>query len=258
MNLHLRFVFLASMSALMVMLPSCVNKNPGEPMKMSASADENYDNGDPIEGINRGIFRFNEVLDGVIIKPMAHIYRGVFPQEAQKGIKNALTNLNAPVVFVNSVLQADATNAERTFGRFVVNSTVGIVGLFDVASSIGIPKEHKKDFGQTLGVYGVGPGPYVMLPILGPSSLRDSLGLVADVADDPFTYIFTTTETVARDVTRTVVTRADYIPFTDRVYNTSLDPYATFRSIYLQHRAKIVRDYLNRDAGELEKEKTGK
>jgi phospholipid-binding lipoprotein MlaA len=250
------------MALLMVTLAACASKQPGQPLKTAPSADAAVsdvaaDNSDPMEALNRGIMHFNEVMDGLFIKPMAHIYLGVVPDVAQKSIKNALANLNAPVVFINSLLQADVSNAGRTLERFVVNSTAGIAGLFDVATPIGIKKEHRKDFGQTLGVWGVGQGPYVMIPVLGPSSARDTVGLVVDVLDDPFTWIFTWQESTARDVTRIIVTRADFLPLTERVYRDSLDPYATFRSIYLQHREKVVRDYLKRDAGGMEKEKTG-
>ncbi len=244
---------------LLTTLPGCATKKPGEPMKLAASSTEEYaptDGKDPLEFLNRGLFRVHEVLDGLILKPAAHIYRGVMPEAAQTSIKNALTNLASPVVLLNSVLQGDARNAEHTVERFVVNSTVGIAGLFDVASDMGIEKTRAKDFGQTLGVYGVGTGPYIFLPLLGPSDARDTLGLVADFLSDPTTYILTRNELVALDATRGVVKRTTYLPLTDRVYRDSFDPYATFRSIYLQHRAKAVRDYLSQDTG-WEKE-TGK
>lgn len=250
-----RTAAIAGLILLMATLPGCANKKPGEPLQMtpSASQDAPDSNHDPIEPVNRGIFQFNYVFDGVLLSPLGHIYRGVVPDFAQTGIKNALTNLSSPVVFLNSVLQWDIPNAEHTLGRFVVNSTVGIAGLFDVATRIGIPKQHNKDFGQTLGVYGVGPGPYIVIPIMGPSDVRDVVGLVVDVFTDPFNYILTTPEIVTLDVTRTIVKRVDLFPLTDRIYSDSLDPYATFRSVWQQNRAKVVRDYLGRDTG-LEKE----
>jgi phospholipid-binding lipoprotein MlaA len=211
---------------------------------------------DPIEPVNRGIFRFNEVADGVLLKPLAHIYLGIVPVPAQHGLHNALSNLTSPVVFLNSVLQGDVHNAGYTLSRFVINSTLGIVGIFDVASDFGMPYMHSKDFGQTLGVYGVGGGPYIVVPILGPSNSRDLVGFIVDFFADPFNYILTTNETIVLDVAKTVTKRADYLPLTDRIYRDSFDPYVTYRSIYTQNRAKVVRDYLNRDS-RLEKD-TGK
>ena len=205
------------------------------------------DNNDPLEKLNRGVFKFNELLDGLIVKPMVHIYRGLVPEPAQHSVKNAINNLSAPVVFLNSVLQADVNNAGRTASRFAINSTLGIAGLFDVASEFGIKKERDKDFGQTLGVYGITAGPYLMLPIIGPSDFRDGIGLGVDTLSDPFTYIFTQGESVGRFSVTVLSLRNDRLGLTDNVYENSLDPYVTFRSIYLQHRAKSVNDYLGKD-----------
>jgi len=203
-------------------------------------------NNDPLESINRGIFKFNEMLDGVLLKPLAHIYRGVMPEVAQTGVKNALGNMAAPVVLVNSVLQGDYKNSQTTVERFAINSTLGVAGIFDVATEFGIQKENRKDFGQTLGVYGIGSGPYLVLPILGSSNTRDTLGLVADAFADPFTYIFTPEQSIARASLKGIVKRGDYIGLTDKIYRESLDPYSTLRSIYGQNRNKEVVDYLGK------------
>jgi phospholipid-binding lipoprotein MlaA len=253
-----RMFFAALMIAAVAALPGCATKKPGESIKTAnvSSADEDVDtsdNRDPLEGLNRGLFKVHEVIDGVLLKPVAHIYRGVMPDVAQISVKNVLTNLSSPVVLLNSVLQWDVVNAERTVGRFVINSTVGVAGIFDVATGWGIPKQHNKDFGQTMGVYGVGTGPYLVIPIIGPSDTRDILGFVADIFSDPFTYILTRNEAIALDVTKGLVKRVDYLPLTDRIEQDSLDPYTTYRSIYLQNRAKVVRDYKDSDTG-LEKE----
>lgn len=210
------------------------------------------DNHDPLEILNRGIFKFNEVLDGLVLKPVAHIYLGVVPEPVRHGVTNVLTNLSAPVVFVNSALQGDKENLSRTAGRFLVNSTVGIGGIFDMAKDMGIPKEHKKDFGQTFGVWGIDSGPYIYLPIFGPSSVRDALGMVADTASDPFTYILSQPTTIALDATRTIDRRADLLPLTDRIYRDSLDPYASIRSMYQQYRVRVVSNYLKSDTAEVE------
>lgn len=233
---------------------SCAVKGNAPASKAApvASAEASDLDNDPLEPVNRGIFKVNEVVDGLVLKPAAHIYRGVLPTPVRNGVHNALTNLSAPVVFVNSALQGDNTNMSNTFGRFVINSTLGIAGIFDVASEMGVAKENKKDFGQTLGVHGVGPGPYIVLPILGPSNLRDGFGLAADTAMDPFTYIFDMPTNVAVTGTRIVDRRAELLPLTDRVYRDSLDPYATLRSIYQQHRTKVVKNYLKADTNTVE------
>lgn len=210
------------------------------------------DNHDPLEPFNRGIFRFNEVVDGLVLKPAAHIYRGVLPNPVRNGVHNALTNLSAPVVFINSAFQGDDQNMGRTFGRFLLNSTLGVAGIFDIASDMGIPKEHKKDFGQTMGVHGVSSGAYLTLPLLGPSSTRDAFGMVTDFAMDPFSYIFTTPTNMAISGTRVVDRRAELLPLSDRIYRDSLDPYASIRSIYQQNRMKVVDNYLSTDTGAVE------
>lgn len=245
------------MIAAFLVLSACVNKTPGQPLVAPQAGDDAdslaADNHDPIEPVNRGLFAVHEVIDGLILRPAAHIYRGVMPEVAQNSVRNALTNLASPVVLLNSVLQADFTNAERTVGRFLVNSTIGVGGLFDVATDMGMPRQHSKDFGQTLGVYGVGTGPYIFIPVLGPSDARDTLGLVADYFSDPFYYILNNNAYLALDVTRGVVKRADLLPLTDRVHRDSFDVYVTYRSIYQQNREKVVRDYLGSDSA-LEKE----
>ena len=257
-NYARRALIAGLMIAVLAALPGCATKKPGEPLKVSSSAaDEDSgpsDNNDPLEPLNRGIFQFNYVLDGVLLSPLAHIYLGVMPECAQKGVHNVLSNLASPVVALNSILQGDGDNLGRTVGRFIVNSTLGVAGIFDMATEVGIKKAHDKDFGQTMGVWGTGTGPYIMLPVIGPSDARDTLGLVADILSDPFTWILNTNATIAYETTKGIVKRADLLPLTNRVYRDSLDPYATFRSIYLQHRQKVVSDYRGADAA-LETEK---
>lgn len=248
---------LALVAALMT-TTSCAVKGSSPVSQSAPVADADasdlapLDNGDPIEPLNRGIFKVNEVVDGLLLKPAAHIYRGVLPTRVRTSVKNALTNLSAPVVFANSALQGDTTNLHRTFGRFLINSTVGVAGLFDMASEMGIPKEYKKDFGQTLGVHGMGTGPYLVLPLIGPSNARDAAGMVADMAMDPFTYIFTAGQSVAANGTRVVDRRADLLPLSDRIYKDSLDPYASIRSVYQQHRNKVVKNYLKSDTNDVD------
>lgn len=257
MNEHrLRQACIAGLMLALATLPGCVNKTPGQSIQVAQVEDDDLaasQNRDPLEPVNRGLFKVHEVIDGVLMQPLAHIYRGVMPEFAQNGIRNALTNLSSPVVLLNSVLQGDFTNAGRTVERFVVNSTVGVAGLYDAATPMGIPHQHSKDFGQTMGVYGVGQGPYIFIPVLGPSDARDTLGLVADFFSDPFYYILNNNAYMALDGTRGLVKRADLLPLTDRIHKDSLDVYVTYRSIYQQNRDKVVRDYLGVDSA-LEKE----
>ena len=142
---------------------------------------------DPLEGWNRGVFAFNEGVDKAILEPTAKGYRAITNEPVRGGVSNFLTNLNQPVVFANTILQGKPIAAVDTAARFVLNSTVGIVGIFDPATSVDIP-EHREDFGQTLGVWGISNGPYLMLPFMGPSNLRDLTGRGVDVAFNPLNY----------------------------------------------------------------------
>lgn len=201
------------------------------------------DNNDPIEPFNRAIFAFNQGLDTVLIKPIAQGYRWIFPDPVRNSIRNFLDNLRSPVIFFNELFQANFTNAGETVARFVVNSTVGILGLFDVAESMGLER-HNEDFGQTLGVWGAGEGFYLVLPVLGPSSARDAVGKVVDIFLDPLTYIANDTDNMWYLYTRAIVdgidTRSRRIETLDQLKNDSVDFYASLRSVYRQHRASEI------------------
>lgn len=210
-------------------------------------------NDDPLEPLNRVIYRFNYTADGMILRPAALVYRGIVPEKGREMVGNALDNIYMPVVFANSVFQADPKNSFTSFWRFAVNTTFGIGGLFDVASETGL-KPRNTDFGQTLAIYGVEPGPYIVLPIIGPSNGRDTIGHIADAFLNPFNYIddglsITIWSTLAVD------RRASHMKLLDDIYNSSLDPYTTFRSGYTQHRAadiaraRIARDNARRAYG---------
>ena len=142
---------------------------------------------DPLEPLNRGVFAFNAAADKAVIGPVATAYETVTPEIARTGVSNVLTNLSNPVIFVNNVLQGDAEGAGNTFYRFTVNTVFGGLGLFDLAEGDGIP-HRGEDFGQTLGVWGVPEGPYIVLPFLGASNLRDTVGMGVDTAFDPLTW----------------------------------------------------------------------
>ncbi len=196
------------------------------------------DQNDPYEAQNRQVFAFNQKLDKYVALPVATFYVETVPEPAREGIHNFLVNLDVPVTFANDVLQGAADRATDSLGRFVVNSTLGIGGLVDVAQKVGIP-EHDSDFGETLAVYGVGEGPYLVLPLLGPSNPRDALGYGVDIALDPSTWISWRSSVyfkLGRGVMKIVDERARNIDTLDEIERTSVDLYATLRSLYRQHR----------------------
>lgn len=193
-------------------------------------------NHDPLEPVNRGIFRFNDVLDDAVIKPVARGYRDIVPEQGREMISNATSNLSSPVTFANNALQGDIGGALATFWRFVINSTVGIGGVFDVAKQVGLEAKGREDFGQTLGTYGAeNGGSYIVLPILGPSNARDAVGLVVDTLTNPFNYLGMWPVTGWHTVDA-INKREELLDVTDEIDRTSLDPYATTRSAYIQHR----------------------
>ena len=194
---------------------------------------------DPIEKANRAVFSFNNFMDKILIKPIAKGYRFVVPELARKGIRNVLTNLSEPVTLINSALQGDAENSFKTFWRFTINSTFGIGGVFDVAKDAGL-RHRREDFGQTLGVYGAGDGAYLMLPILGPSNVRDAFGRVVDVFSDPFNYILQDEALITKTAFSGLNARDVTLDITDHIERTSLDPYAAIRSLYTQRRDDAI------------------
>jgi phospholipid-binding lipoprotein MlaA len=196
------------------------------------------DPNDPYEATNRQIFELNQKMDKYVALPVANFYVDVVPDVARDGVHNFLANLDVPVTFGNDVLQGAADHAADSLGRFIINSTVGVGGLIDVAQKIGV-REHDADFGETLGVWGVGPGPFLMLPLLGPSDPRDAIGYGADIAMDPLTWISWRSSTyylLGRGVMKIVDERARNIDTLNEIERTSVDEYATLRSLYRQHR----------------------
>jgi len=197
---------------------------------------------DPWEPGNRAIFNFDIQLDHAVARPVARFYISAVPEVARDGIHNALTNLNAPVVFVNDSLQLDGGKATDTAGRFLVNSTVGLAGLIDVASKIGIPY-HDNDFGITLGKGGSAEGSYLVLPLLGPKPPRDLVGMGVDVAFDPLTYMSwndSTLYAIIRTGLGVLDDTAANIDAVDSIERSSIDFYATTRSLYRQNRAAQI------------------
>jgi phospholipid-binding lipoprotein MlaA len=200
---------------------------------------------DPLEPVNRYIFAANLALDTTVIEPVASIYRNIVPDPARDSVRNFFRNLESPVLLTNAVLQRDIDAAGLTTKRFFINTTVGILGLFDRAADMGLARRDE-DFGQTMGTYGVGPGVYLVLPILGPSSLRDAAGNFVDYYLDPLNYYADNTDleniTFLRAGIRGIDTRARVIETLDEIERTSIDFYATIRSLYHQRRQSEIRN----------------
>lgn len=198
---------------------------------------------DPLEGWNRGVFGFNNAIDVAVLEPTAKGYRAITNEPIRGGVSNFLSNLNQPVVFVNNVLQAKPGAALDTVGRFMINTTVGIGGIFDPATAAGVPK-HREDFGQTLGVWGVPSGAYLMLPLFGPSNVRDTLGIGVDRAFDPMTWAQFEGDTEFRVTTGILgaVSAREGVIEQVELLRDQPEPYIGLRRNYTQQRAAAIRD----------------
>ncbi len=196
---------------------------------------------DPIEGFNRAMFSFNEGLDKVIIKPVAQGYEAALPSPIRTGVTNFFANIADVFIAVNNLLQGKVPEAAGDAGRFVVNSTIGILGVFDVATEMGLEK-HEEDFGQTFGRWGVGPGAYVVIPFFGPRDVRDTVGLVLDVKADPVANVdhIATRNTLL--AVRIVSDRANLLPADKVIEEAALDKYSYMRDAYLQRRRSLIYD----------------
>ncbi len=196
---------------------------------------------DPMESLNRSIYQFNTTFDDYLLEPTTRGYDKVTPQPVKKGISNFFSNLSYPVVVVNDLLQGKFLQGGSDFARVVVNSTVGVLGIFDVASHLDMPK-HNEDFGQTLATWGVSDGPYVMLPFLGPSSVRDSGGLVVDFFVDPLYTIEDNGVRNALVAGKAVDTRYKFFDESQLLDEIAIDPYAFLRSSYSQNREMQIKE----------------
>jgi phospholipid-binding lipoprotein MlaA len=194
---------------------------------------------DPLEPTNRVFYKINDALDTAVMAPVARAYRFVTPEPVRNGVHNFLDNLGGPVRLTNDTLQGNPRRAGDTAMRFLINSTIGLAGTFDVAKSLGYPN-HDSDFGLTLANWNVPEGPFLFLPILGPSNPRDVAGFGVDIGIDPFTWIgHGTAKTIAswsKTALSAVDTRASLLDTVENIKKTALDPYATFRSLYRQNR----------------------
>lgn len=195
-------------------------------------------NVDPFERLNRGVFQFNETIDGILLRPLAQGYEFITPRFVRTGVSNFFSNLFYPRVIINQLLQGKPLIAVQDTTRFVVNSTFGIGGLFDIATPTGLERNHE-DFGQTLGVWGVGAGPYLVLPIFGPSSVRDSIGLVADYYSDPLFY-YKDESTIWQLSGLAIISKRAELFGAERLI--SGDKYLFVRDSHLQRRKYLVQD----------------
>jgi len=196
---------------------------------------------DPFENFNRDVHKFNDGVDRAVLKPLARGYQAIVPTPVDNGITNFFSNINDVVSAVNNLLQFKLTRAASDVGRVLINTTVGILGFMDVASNMNLPK-YGEDFGQTLGAWGVDPGPYIVLPLLGPSNGRDSVGLVVDWYTDPVNYLEPDSHRFWTKALRLVDKRADLLGASKVLDQAALDPYEFTRDAYLQKRQHDVYD----------------
>jgi phospholipid-binding lipoprotein MlaA len=231
-----RFALREALIVLALLLAGCASQgtNPGQVGEFN----------DPYENTNRAIFGFNQAVDRHVLVPVAKAYVAVFPEPARDSIQAFFRNLRGPIIFVNDVLQGEPKDAGDTVARFLLNSTIGLAGLVDVAGRLGVPYR-EQDFGITFGVWGIGPGPYLIIPILGPSDPRDLAGDVAEGFGDPWNELAADNHylwvTFVRGAVSGIDQRSRYLDTLADLERTSLDYYATLRAIYFQRRAALIR-----------------
>src|SRR6266436_2820720 len=238
-----RLVFSSLSFVVSLILAGCAtpSNNP------QAEAAEAEDFNDPLEDTNRAIFDFNQVIDRNVLVPVAKAYRTVLPDPVRDSLRDFLRNLREPLIFANDALQGEFERAGQTFARFTLNSTLGVGGLIDVAGRWGELPYHEDDLGLTFGVWGIPEGPYLVIPVLGPSTPRDLTGQVAEGFGDPFNYIVTGNPYTlywipfVRGGVAGIDQRSRYIETLADIERTSLDYYATIRSLYRQRRAALIR-----------------
>lgn len=200
---------------------------------------------DPLEPLNRYFFEVNRFIDFMLVRPIAEIYRGITPGFVQRGIRNFINNLQTPIILVNDILQGEGERAKTTLARFIINTTVGVGGLIDVAAKEGLPR-HGEDFGQTLGTWGSGEGPYLVLPLLGPRPPRDLVGAIVDRVTDPVGWVLRAHDAEEYGYGVTVAdvidSRSRTIETVDELEASSLDLYATVRNLYRQQRNAAIQN----------------
>ena len=215
--------------ALLFLLAGCVTPPP-----QGEDADP-FEAQDPLKSFNQAVFEFNIGTDTRIIRPIAEAYHYV-PDWGREAVSNFLSNLGEPLSFVNGILQADPQIAFTAFWRFTLNTTYGLAGLRDFAGENGLPRKNT-GFGKTLGVYGADDGAYIVLPLIGPSTTRATVGIVADFGLNPVSYILTYPESLGKFASNVVSSRDTNASIINQLYYDSLDPYSATRAAYLQHQA---------------------
>jgi phospholipid-binding lipoprotein MlaA len=244
MNLRpLRLVFSYMFTAVALILSGCASQPSDQ--QPGALAEEEFN--DPLEDTNRAIFDFNQVVDRNVLVPVAKAYRTVLPEPVRDSLRDFLRNLREPLIFANDALQGEFERAGQTFARFTLNSTLGVGGLIDVAGRWGELPYHEDDLGLTFAVWGIPEGPYLVVPVLGPSTPRDLSGQVAEGFGDPFNRLVTGNPYTlywipfVRGGVAGIDQRSRYIETLADIERTSLDYYATIRSLYRQRRAALIR-----------------
>lgn len=233
------FTLLLGLAAAAIAVSSCSTRNAQPVMAGDIEVQ------DPFESANRAVFSFNTAVDKAVIHPVAKGYKAAVPKPVRTGVDNVLRNLKSPVIFANQTLQGDVKGAGNVLVRAVVNTLIGIGGIFDVAGSEGIEYE-QEDFGQTLATWGVGHGPYLVVPIIGPSSVRDYVGYAVDSFADPLRwYLFNTDREgiyYGKVGMEYLSLRVSLVDVLEDLEKSSIDYYAATRSAYYQRREALVND----------------
>ena len=224
------------------------NANAGSDGELVLKKNEPSEIKDCFENLNRATFAFNQALDGIVFKPVASAYR-ILPSPVRSGVSNSLDNLSNLVTIPNNILQGDFKKASINSGRFIINTTIGILGFIDVAQHVGLPEYEKEDYGQSLAKFGIGPGCYIVLPVLGPSTVRDAAGSLATVMGGDAWYnvtvkndtqYFSDVDYYSARITSGVDFRAKNYDSLNNLEKNSLDFYASVKSLYLQDRQQKI------------------
>ena len=206
-----------------------------------AEFDDTITEYDPLESFNRAMFNFNRRVDRFVLKPVARVWNFVVPELAQQSLANAFDNIAMPRRLINSLLQLKAEGAGRELARFFLNTSMGVGGFFDVATELGIPRS-EEDTGQTLGYYGVGPGPYLILPFLPPLTVRDAFGFAADAAMQPISYVAPFEASVGMRGGQVVNDRSLNLETFEEFEQVTFDLYSATRNAYLQRRQRLIEE----------------
>lgn len=206
-----------------------------------ATIEGEADPDDPLESFNRAMYSFNDTLDQAILKPAAQGYNAILPDPVNKGVSNFFSNIDDIVVLFNAILQLKFDQALSDTARIFFNTTIGLFGIFDVASGMELPK-HNEDFGQTLGYWGVEPGAYIVLPFFGPSNVRDTVGLIANAYVNPIYDVTPQSDQNALIIVNVLDRRAGLLSASKILQEAALDPYLFVRDAYLQRRENLVYD----------------